>query len=92
MVIHKAVPVLVWVDADEGIAEMLREVNDILGVRCHASCQGTVGEGGSAPYRAQIMVSWQSEQARQTLSDRYDLDVEGSAWGYVHPKHAPCGV
>ena len=49
---HNEVPVLVWADIDENIADFVRYLNTIPGVRTDASCQGTLGEGGPAPYRA----------------------------------------
>jgi len=43
---HKTIPIQVWVDVDEGIADMVLYLNTIPGVRTHACCQGTLGEGG----------------------------------------------
>ena len=56
-VIHQTVPVLVWADVDVGIADMVRMLNTIPGVRTHANCQGTIGEGGPAPYGPEVSVS-----------------------------------
>jgi hypothetical protein len=58
---HETRPVQVWVDADVGIADAIIYLNTIAGVRTHASCQGTVGEGGPNPYRAQVMATWTDE-------------------------------
>jgi hypothetical protein len=54
---HKTRPVQVWADVDLGIADMVVYLNTIPGVRTEASCQGT-GEGGPAPYRAQVLTIW----------------------------------
>ena len=90
---HKTVPVQVWVDVDEGVADLVRHLNTLSGVRTHASCQGTSGEGGPAPYRAQVMVTWADDAAFEALKRDFDLTVEGDHWGYLHPRSArpfPC--
>ena len=46
----KTVPVQVWGDVNEGIAETVKYLNTIPGVRTYASCQGIIGEGGAEPY------------------------------------------
>lgn len=83
---HKTMPIQVWVDVDEGIAEMVAYLNTILGVRTHASCQGTIGEGGPAPYRAQVMATW-TDKAFERLTREFDVTLEGKNWGYLHPRH-----
>ena len=45
-VIHRTVPVKVWVNVDAGIANMVCYLNTIPG------CQRTLGEDGAEPYRA----------------------------------------
>jgi hypothetical protein len=82
---HKTVPVQVWVDIDSGIAEMVRYLNTIPGVRTHASCQGTIGEGGAAPYRPQVMVTW-SDEVLERLRREFDVTMEGDHFGYLHPR------
>jgi hypothetical protein len=82
---HKTVPVQVWADIDEGVAEMVRYLNTIPGVRTHASCQGTIGEGGPAPYRAQVMTSW-TDDVFGRLKEEFDVTIEGDNWGYLHPR------
>jgi hypothetical protein len=84
-VIHKTVPIQVWVDVDEGIVEFVRELNDIPGVRTHASCQGTLGEGGAEPYRAFVSVSWDRDETLRTLAQDYDLKRDGNNHGVVYP-------
>jgi hypothetical protein len=46
------------VDVDLGIADMVEYLNTIPGVRTIASCQGTIGEDGPNPYRAQVLCDW----------------------------------
>ena len=82
---HKTTPIQIWVDVDEGIAEMVTYLNTIPGVRTHASCQGTIGEGGPAPYRAQVMATWTNE-AFERLKSEFDVTIEGKNWGYLHPR------
>lgn len=83
---HATVPIQIWVDVDLGIAEMVEYLNSIPGVRTLASCQGTIGEGGPNPYRAQVMCTWTPE-ALVRLMNEFDVDLEGhGAWGYIHPK------
>lgn len=82
---HKTVPVQVWADIDEGVAEMVRYLNTIPGVRTHASCQGTIGEGGPAPYRAQVMATWPPDTFER-LKREFDVTPEGDNWGYLHPR------
>ncbi len=82
---HKTRPIQVWVDADLGIADMVVYLNTIPGVRTLASCQGTIGEGGSNPYRAQVMATW-SDAAFDVLLCKFDLTILGDHWGYVHPR------
>lgn len=82
---HETIPVLVWVDVDTGIADLARYLQTIPGVRTQASCQGTIGEGGPAPYRAHVMATWPDEiQAR--LEAEFDLEMLGPNWGYIHPR------
>lgn len=89
---HKQVPLQVWVDIDEGIADMVAYLNTIDGVRTHASCQGTIGEGGPAPYRAQVLVGWSCHEAYERLHAEFDMSLEGWTWTeasgccYVHPR------
>lgn len=82
---HKTVPVLVWADVDEGVADMVRYLNTISGVRTDASCQGTIGEGGEQPYRAQVMAHWTPEAEANILAE-FDATVLGDGWGYLHPR------
>lgn len=81
---HSTIPVQVWVDVDIGIADFVRELNLIPGIRTHASCQGTIGEGGSAPYGPQVMVTWQDAAALGRLA-RYRKTWLSDALAYVHP-------
>jgi len=87
---HETRPVQVWVDADLGIADMVVYLNTIPGVRTIASCQGTIGEGGQNPYRAQVMAEW-TDEAFDRLATEFDLTVLGDGWGYVHPREKKAG-
>jgi len=82
---HKTVPVYVVVDVDKGIAEHVRWLNSLPGVRTFASCQGTIGEDGPHPYRAQIMASWPGCHERAILR-RFEVGDAGNGWAYLHPR------
>ena len=82
---HKTVPVLVWVDVDEGIAHVVRYLNTIPGVRTHASCQGTLGEGGPEPYGPQVMVSWTSKDVLDRLRQEFVVEMVSECLAYVRP-------
>jgi hypothetical protein len=69
---HKTIPIQVWADVDEGIAPLVKYLNTIPGIRTHASCQGTIGEGGVEPYGPQVMVSYQTEDAEARLRKEFD--------------------
>lgn len=60
---HKTVPVQVWVDVDEGVADLVKYLNTVPGIRTHASCQGTLDEDGPEPYRPQVIISWSNEKS-----------------------------
>lgn len=81
---HKTVRVQVWADVDEGIADLVRYLQTIDGVTTHASCQGTIGEGGPQPYRAQVMASW-TDAAGERLRKEFGVKELGKNWGYIHP-------
>jgi hypothetical protein len=83
-VIHQTIPLQVWVDIDEGIADVVRYLNTIPGVWTHTSCQGTIGEGGPAPYRAHVDVSWETEEALVRLQHEFEVFLCGEAWGIVY--------
>lgn len=82
---HPTVPVQVWVDVDEGCVSEVNWLNSLPGVRTFASCQGTIGEGGAEPYRAQIMAAWPTD-TESLLRERYDVEILGDCWGYLRPK------
>lgn len=82
---HPTRPIQVWVDADEGIADIVVYLNTIAGVRTLASCQGTISEGGPNPYRAQVMATW-TDEAFERLEKEFDVTVLGDRWGYLHPR------
>jgi hypothetical protein len=86
-VIHKTVPLKVWIDVDEGISDVVEYLNTIPGVRTHASCQGTIGEGGPNPYRAQVLASWTADAFPQ-LRAEFDVTLLGYDWGYLHPRRS----
>lgn len=58
-------PVQVWVDVDSGIAEVIRQLNRLPGIRTFASCQGH--KVGRADTRGYVMVSWEDENAFRNL-------------------------
>lgn len=82
---HKERTILVKVDVDEGIADFVLWLNRIPGIRTHASCQGTIGEGGPHPYRAQVMATW-TDESLPHLAGKVDFTIEGDHWGYLHPR------
>ena len=82
---HLTVSVWARVYVDVGIADTVRYLNNIPGVRTFASCQGTLGEGGSAPYRAQVMCSWPAEWDTR-IRNEFDVTMIGDNFGYVHPR------
>jgi hypothetical protein len=84
---HETVPVWVLVDVDKGIAAFVKSLQKIPGVRTHASCQGTLHDGGLNPYRAQVMVTWENEKAINVLREKFDMTFPAGSknWAYVHP-------
>jgi len=88
---HETRPVQVWVDADLGIADMVEYLNTIPGVRTLYSCQGTIGEGGPAPYRAQVGVTWPDDATLERLKAEFDITIQGNNWGDLHPRKAANG-
>lgn len=92
---HPRKTIMVYVDVDVGIADLVLYLNTIPGVRTHASCQGTIGEGGPNPYRPQVMVTWDSPETFKRLKREFDVSnpdpeaVEPWAWCYVHPRPRP---
>lgn len=84
--VHETVPVQVWADIDIGIADVVRRLNEIPGVRTHASCQGTLGEAGAEPYRPHVMVSWNIPEAFETIKAEFDISDRHEAHCLVHPR------
>ncbi len=82
--IHRTVPIQIWVDVDDGIADFVFLLNMMPGVRTHSSCQGTVGEGGAEPYPPYVSVSWGDDAAREALK-RFELVIEYENFGTVRP-------
>lgn len=82
---HTTRPIQVWVDVDEGIADMVAYLNTIPGVRTHTSCQGTIGEGGPHPYGPFVQCTW-DEAALLRLQQEFEVDIHGLAYGDVRPK------
>lgn len=82
---HKTQPMLVWADIDEGVAGLVAYLNTIPGVRTQAACQGTIGEGGPAPYGPYAMATWPATQTAR-LMDEFDIELLGDCWGYVRPR------
>jgi len=83
---HKTVPIQVWADIDEGIAPLVKYLNTIPGIRTHASCQGTIGEGGAEPYGPQVMVSYQSHEAEMRVRREFDCVEVAQSTAYVYPR------
>jgi hypothetical protein len=84
-VAHETVPIKVWADVDRGIAWAIEYLNQIPGVRTFASCQGTIGEGGSEPYRALILASW-PEEATETIEKHFEIGERLNGSAYLHPR------
>lgn len=82
---NKTVPIQVWVDVDEGIAETVKYLNTIPGVRTYPSCLRTIGEGGAEPYGPQVMVSWSAGRTLARLAREFDLELLGGCLAYVRP-------
>jgi len=82
---HPTVAIRVWVDVDAGIADLVLRLNEIPGVRTLASCQGTLGEGGSEPYGPYVMARWEPD-ALPRLTPDFDIEFLGECWGYLHPR------
>jgi hypothetical protein len=83
---HKTIPVQVWADVDDGIAPLVKYLNTIPGLRTHASCQGTIGEGGAEPYQAYVLVSYQTEAAEMRLRQEFDCTEVFMSTARVHPR------
>lgn len=81
---HESIPILVCVDIDVGIAHFIKKLNLIEGVRTHACCQGSLGEGGALPYPAYVMVSWNNDKAKEKLEE-FGLLQEGEFHGTCYP-------
>lgn len=82
---HQTRPVQVWVDVDIAIADAVLYLNTLPGVRTFASCQGTIGEGGSAPYRAQILASW-PEDTIALIEKDFGIGERLNGCAYLHPR------
>ena len=83
---HKTIPVQVWADVDEGIAPLVKYLNTIPGVRTHASCQGTIGEGGAEPHGPYVLASYHTEEAEMRLRQEFDCTEVFMATAYIHPR------
>ena len=85
--IHDLLPrtsVRVWVDVDKKIADSVKWLNRLKGVRTFTSCQGTIGEGGANPYSPYVMAYvpplWEKEVAKH-----FTFGEKGEGWVYLHP-------
>jgi hypothetical protein len=85
--IHKTVPVAVWIDIDEGIALDVAWLNSLPGVRTFTSCQGTIGEGGPEPYEPYIDAWWPPEHDF-AIHERLHLIAEGNGWRILRPRRS----
>ncbi len=82
---HETIPVKVWCWIDRGIAGMVEHLNSRFPrVQTHASCQGTIGEGGRVP--AQVMITWDADETLNDLLCEYDITLLGPRFGYAHPR------
>lgn len=82
---HEQVIIMVKIEVDKGVADLVKLLNDIDGVYTHASCQGTIGEGGPNPYRTQVLTSWPND-LDWWMHQQFDITDQGECWGYVHEK------
>ncbi len=73
---HRTVPVQVWADIDEGIADLVRYLNTIPGVRTDASCEGT------PKYKPYVMARW-PEEIEPRLREEFEVETLGTCWGYI---------
>jgi DNA-binding XRE family transcriptional regulator len=80
--IHKTRPVRVWVDVDQGVADVVDTLNRHPDVRTFASCEGTPGHRP-----AYIMVGWLTTEAFIWLTDNFVLTEisRDNCWAYLHP-------
>jgi hypothetical protein len=63
---HKIVPVKVWIDADEGVANLVARLNTLPGISTPGLCsQGRPGDALGRPF---VMVMWKNKSARARLS------------------------
>lgn len=76
---HETVAIRVWADVDVGIADAVRRLNEIPGIRTHASCQGTIGEGGAEPYGPYVMFSWSDGDALEAVCREFDVTPNAGA-------------
>lgn len=81
---HKQVLIQVWAYVDEGIAELVEYLNSIPGITTHASCQGSIGEGGALPYDPYVMASWAIEN-EELLFSQFKVTPHGGNWGSISP-------
>jgi hypothetical protein len=82
---HTTTAIQVWADVDVGIADLVLYLNTIPGVRTDASCQGSIGDGGAAPYGPYVMAHWDPECFAR-LATEFDVEILGEAWGYIRPR------
>ena len=78
----------VWADVDVGVADFVRYLNTLDGVRTHSCCQGSIGEGGSDPYGAYVEAAWNS-RGLKLLKDNPNIIIEygeNQWWGTLHPR------
>ena len=86
MSVHLTRQIKVTVNVDEGIADFVEYLQTIPGVRTHASCQGSIGEGGAEPYSAYVRASWDDTAFLLLLADKnIVVQVLGDHHGTLHP-------
>lgn len=82
---HRTVAVQVWVEVDEGIADMVRALNAMPGVRTYASCQGY--PDAQFDNKPRVMAWWpEFPNPHAEIEARYEVGERGANWAYLHPK------
>ncbi len=77
---HTTIPVQVWVDVDEDIVSLVRELNTWPDIRTLSSCQGGL------TYKPYVAVTWNDDFTLTRLLRRFDVTLLGNYWGHVHPR------
>jgi len=87
VIVHETQPVLVWADIDVGVIPVVRRLNEIPGVRTHASCESArqlFSNALQGEYKPEVMASW-TDDAWLILLKEFDITLLGNNFGYLHP-------